>query len=349
MKEASTMTVGCDLGDKHSELCVLDVAGKVVASNRIATTQAGFDKLAQRYPKARVIIEVGAHSRWVSEQLMEAGLDVTVANPRRVRLIAQGPKKSDKADAETLARLGRADPKLLSPVQHRGHHAQQDLAVIRCRDVAVRERTALILSVQGTLKSFGVRIQAGSSPTFAKRARAVVPAELVAAVEPILRAITALSETIAAYDTIVEATARRYPETQRLQGISGVGALTALAFVLTLERPERFARSRDVGAFLGLVPRQRESGESRPQLGISKAGDPYLRRILVGSAQYILGPFGPDTDLRRHGLKLAARGGKAAKKRAVVAVARKLAVLLHRLWVTGETYRAVGYAARAAV
>jgi len=107
---------------------------------------------------------------------------------------------------------------------------------------------------------------------------------------------------------------------------------------VTLENPERFVKSRDVGPYLGLVPKQEDSGESQPQLGISKAGDTMVRRLLVGSAQYILGPFGPDTDLRRYGLRLCERGGKNAKKRAAVAVARKLAVLLHRLWVTGEVY-----------
>jgi transposase len=123
-----------------------------------------------------------------------------------------------------------------------------------------------------------------------------------------------------------------------LTQVSGVGTLTAMAFVLTIEEPHRFRRSRDVGCYLGLRPKQQDSGERSPQLRITKAGDSYLRKILVSSAHYIIGPFGPDTDLRRWGLKLCERGGKNAKKRAVVAVARKLAVLLHRLWVTGEVY-----------
>jgi transposase len=112
-----------------------------------------------------------------------------------------------------------------------------------------------------------------------------------------------------------------------------------VAFLLTIEDPARFAKSREVGPYVGLVPKQDESGESSPQLGITKTGDVMLRRLLVGSAHYILGPFGEDCDLRRQGMKLAARGGKNAKRRAIVAVARKLAVLLHRLWVTGEVYQ----------
>src|ERR1035437_9476712 len=130
----------------------------------------------------------------------------------------------------------------------------------------------------------------------------------------------------------------RYPQTALLTQVSGVWTLTAMAFVLTIEDPQRFARSRDVGCYLGLRPKQQDSGERSPQLRITKAGDSYLRKMLVSCAHYIIGPFGPDTDLRRWGLKLCERGGKNAKKRAVVAVARKLAVLLHRLWVTGEVY-----------
>ena len=129
-----------------------------------------------------------------------------------------------------------------------------------------------------------------------------------------------------------------YPETDLLRQVEGVGALTALAFVLTLENPERFAKSRSVGAYLGLEPAQDQSGDRDPQRHISKEGDEMLRKLLVGSAHYILGPFGSDSDLRRHGEKIASRGGKNAKKRAAVAVARKLSVLLQRLWVTGEVY-----------
>ena len=152
-------------------------------------------------------------------------------------------------------------------------------------------------------------------------------------------AIDALSEQVRCYDKRIETlTEQRYSETAVLRQITGVGALTSLAFVLTLFDKQRFPRSRDLGPYLGLVPRQDESGDRSPQLPITKAGNGYLRRLLVGSAHYVLGPFGPDSDLRRFGQRLAERGGKNAKKRAVVAVARKLAVLLHRLWVTGEVY-----------
>jgi len=155
----------------------------------------------------------------------------------------------------------------------------------------------------------------------------------------------ALSDCIKVYDERIEKLGQdKYAHTELLRQVKGVGPLTSLAYVLTLENPDRFAKSRDVGPYLGLVPKQEESGDSQPQLGISKVGDVMLRRLLVGSAHYILGPFGPDTDLRRYGLRLCERGGKNAKKRAAVAVARKLAVLLHRLWISGEVYEPLRHA-----
>ncbi len=159
------------------------------------------------------------------------------------------------------------------------------------------------------------------------------------ALGPILEQIGSLTERIRDYERKLEAISKeRYPETDLLRQVEGIGPLTALTFVLTLEDPYRFAKSRSVGAYLGLVPASEKSGDRDPQRRISKEGDEMLRKLLVGSAHYILGPFGSDSDLRRHGEKIASRGGKNAKKRAVVAVARKLAVLLHRLWITAEVY-----------
>jgi transposase len=175
--------------------------------------------------------------------------------------------------------------------------------------------------------------------TFHKRAAAHIPEALRPALEPVLEQIASLTERIRQYDRRLEAICKdHYPETELLRQVEGVGPITALTFVLTLEDPYRFEKSRSVGAYLGLVPARDQSGDRDPQKRISKEGDEMLRRLLVGSAHYILGPFGSDSDLRRHGEKIASRGGKNAKKRAAVAVARKLAVLLHRLWVSAEVY-----------
>jgi len=214
-----------------------------------------------------------------------------------------------------------------------------DLAVIRSRDAVVRTRTNLINHVRGMVKSFGGRISKCSAEAFCSRALEEMPEELRPTLWAVVKTIADLSRQIRNYDKQIEAMAeQRYPEVKILRQISGVGVLTALTYVLVLEDPHRFKKSRSVGAYLGLRPRLKQSGQSDRQLRITKAGDKLLRRLLVGSGQYILGPLGPDCDLRRWGLALAARGGKNAKKRAAVAVARKLSVLLHRLWMTGEEY-----------
>ncbi len=342
--ESGSLTIGLDLGDKHTEACVLDAGGEVVETFRVRTTPVALDRALSRFKASRVVLEVGTHSPWVSRRVTALSHEVVVANPRRVRLIAENDSKSDRFDAELLARLGRLDPSLLSPIVHRGEQAQRDLVLIRARDGLVRARSQLINQVRGFAKSLGSRCPASSTEAFVKRVRATLPDDLFPGLETMLGMIAQLTAEIRSMDRKVEQLCEeRYPETAVLRQVKGVGAITALCFVLTLEDPHRFAKSRSVGAYLGLRSRQRDSGEQRPQLRITKAGDALLRRLLVTAAHYVLGPFGPDTELRRFGLRLAERGGTAAKKRAVVAVARRLAVLLHRLWVTGEVYQPLGY------
>jgi transposase len=287
----------------------------------------------------RIAIEAGTHSPWVSRVLEECGHEVLVANARKLRLIYANKRKTDEVDAENLARLARLDPKLLYPLKHRGEDSQAHMAIIRSRQALVGARTQLVNHVRGAVKSFGARLPKCPARSFHKRASEHIPEALLPALGPILEQIGSLTERIRDYERQLEAISKEhYPETELLRQVEGVGGLTALTFVLTLEDPYRFERSRSVGAYLGLVPATERSGERDPQRRISKEGDQMLRKLLVGSAHYILGPFGSDSDLRRHGEKIASRGSKNSKKRAAVAVARKLAVLLHRLWVTAEVY-----------
>jgi len=332
-------TIGVDLSDKRSHVCVLDAEGQIASECTITTSPTAFRKYFVAIPSALVAIEVGPHSRWTSGLMAGLGHEVLVANAGRVSLIHQSDRKDDRLDARHLAKLARVDPSLLSPITHRDGTAQAQLSVIRARDVLVRTRTALINCVRGLVKPTGLQLPSCASAYFARKMAGLIPEVLLRAITPLLEQLESLSEAILRYDHEIERIARtERPETAQLEQVTGVGTLTALAFVLTVSDPHRFAKSRQVGSYFGLRPKQNQSGESAPQLGICKAGDSYLRRLLVGSAQYILGRYGPDTDLRRWGLKLAERGGKSAKKRAVVAVARKLAVLLHRLWVTRATY-----------
>ena len=351
MNDATTseakMTIGLDLGDRHIQMCVLSADGEVIEESRLVCRPAALHARFLAASPTRVVIEAGTHSPWVSRLLAEIGHEVIVANPRKLRLIYENDSKSDRVDAEYLARVGRLDPALLSPLAHREASTQADLAVIRSRDALVKMRAGLVNHVRGSVKAAGGRISKCSTDTFPKTAADKLPAKLAPALAPVLDTIAHLTEQIRAYDRQIERLCEeKYPETKALVQLKGVGELTALAYVLTIEDPARFPKARSVGSYLGLRPRQAQSGAADPQLRITKAGDDMLRRLLVGSAHYILGPFGPDTDLRRWGLSIAAGGSKAAKKRAVVAVARKLSVLLLRLWVTGEVYEPLRNAAR---
>jgi transposase len=334
------VTAGIDIGDRYSHLCLLDTeSGEVIEEGRILTNHSAFEKRFSGSKPMRIAIETGTHSPWISRMLQECGHDVLVANARKVRLIYGEGRKNDKIDAEKLARLARLDPKLLAPVKHRGEASQAHLALLRSRDALVSARTKLVNHVRGAVKSFGARLPKCTAESFHNRVAEHLPQELVPALGPVLETIASLTEHIREYDRRLESIAKEiYPETNLLRQVRGVGVLSALAFVLTLEDPSRFAKSREVGAYLGLVPATEQSGKSDPEKHISKHGNKMMRKLLVSSAHYILGPFGEDSDLRRHGEKIASRGGKNSKKRAVVAVARKLSVLLHRLWVTAEVY-----------
>jgi transposase len=341
------LTVGIDLGDRHSTVCGLSAGGEVRFRKTVATAEAAMERLLSSLESARVVMEAGSHSPWLSRLAKRLGHEVIVANPVELYGGRRRRKKNDRIDAEDLARRGRLDPSLLFPIEHRSEEAQLELALLQARDILVQVRSKLINHVRGSLKPFGLRLPLCSAESFARQAREGIPAKLLPALLPLLEQIEKQTATIRDYDKAVEeAAAEKYPETLSMRQVKGVGALTSLAFALVIDDPSRFPRSRDVGAYVGLAPGLDDSGDWQPQLPVSKAGNAFLRRLLVGSARYILGPFGPDTDLRRWGLALAARGGKNAKKRAAVAVARKLSVLLMRLWVTGEVYEPLREAAR---
>jgi transposase len=337
-KERPDRTVGVDLGDRFSRYCVLNSEGEVMEEGRVRTNQEAFRRHWEGGPRQRMVLETGTHSPWVSRLLKQLGHQVIVANARKLRAITENECKSDRQDAEMLARLGYCNPRLLAPIQHRSVERQRDLNLIRARDTLVRARTMLINSVRGLVKSAGGRLPSCSADYFAARVSSVLPAELVTATGPLVDQITGLTVQIRRLDQAIEKLAERYSEIGLLRTAPGVGPVIAAAYVLTLDRVDAVAHSRSVGAFLGLRPKQSQSGDSDPEHNISKTGNLYLRRLLVQAAHYILGRFGPDSALRRWGLKLAL-GGKRAKKRAVVAVARKLAVILHCMWRTGRNYQ----------
>lgn len=331
-------TIGLDLSDRESHFHVMRGDGQTLATGKVETKRGPLSKLFASWKGCRLILEAGGHSPWVSRLSEQCELETVVANPRRVELISKSDRKTDRHDAQTLAELGLGRLTLLAPITHRSESAQADLSVRDARNAAVKVRTGMINFVRGKLKSSGYRAAKCTPENFHSRAVPVMPAQLELALRPMLTLIGHVNLEIRKLDKQIEQLCKeRYPITHSLRQVPGVGAIVSYSFVLTIDDPKRF-KPRQVGTYLGLVSRKKSSGDKDPQMSITKAGDREMRRLLVLSANYILGRFGPDCDLRRFGLKIAGDGSKRNKKRAKVAVARKLAILLHHLWVSGEAY-----------
>jgi transposase len=335
------LTVGIDLGDQWSQFCLLDAQGTIGEEGRVRSTRSAFQARFGALAPARIALETGTHSLWASELLAELGHEVIVAHVREVRAITGSHSKTDpdQVDARKLARYARVDPEILHPVRLRDSDQQRDLVLIRARAALVRARSLLINTVRGLVKPFGSRVSSCDADCFATHCREELPREMWVSLRPLVEQIAQLTERIQDYEKQIGIVmAEQYPDAAPLRSVFGVGPVTALTFVLTLADPQRFTRSRDVGCYLGLRPQRSQSGEHDPQLGITKAGNTYLRWLLVECAHRLLRIDAPDSAIKRWGQKLCERGGKNAQKRAIVAVARKLAVLLHRLWVTQQKW-----------
>jgi transposase len=334
--------LGLDLGDRVHHFCLVTADGRVAERGAIPNKREALTGLAQKFRGHRIVLECGAQSSWISHHLKDTGcgMEVVVANARKVQLISQDTRKCDAHDAEHLARLGRADTSLLSPITHRGLDAQRHLSLVRMRDCIVRQRVALVNNARGLLKCVGEAVPGADPSNFARKCRDQLAADVLETVAPLLAVLDCCAEQIRLLERRIDKLiAKQYPEAARLMEINGVGPLTALTFVLTVDDAHRFARPRDIGGFLGLVPRRDQSGAKDKQLGITRQGDGFLRKLLVNCAQTILGPFGQDCDLRRWGLaKLEQRQG-VARNQIVLAVSRKLAVLMLSVLKSGQAWR----------
>jgi transposase len=335
----SRLTIGIDLGDQWSQFCLLDATGQIQQEGRVRSTRSAFQARFGALAPARIALETGTHSLWASELLAELGHQVIVAHVREVRAITGSDRKSDQVDARKLARYARVDPEILHPVRLRDSDQQRDLVLIRARAALIRARTLLINAVRGLVKPFGYRLSACDADCFAACCRQELPRAAQTSLSSLVEQIAQLTRQIQDYDLQIRTVAEnKYPDTAPLRSVFGVGPVTALTFVLTLADPQRFASSRDVGCYLGLQPQRHQSGEQDPQLGITKTGNCYLRWLLVECAHRLLRVDAPDSALKRWGQKLCRRGGKNAQKRAIIAVSRKLAVLLHKLWITQQRW-----------
>lgn len=336
---SSLPTLGLDLGSKHSYFVSLDATGQSVDEGKVSTTKAELAALFAEHRDSRVVLEASAQAHWIAQLASQGGHEVIVANPRQIPLITANVRKSDRNDARLLAELGQVRPELLSPIQLREERFQSVRHRLFARDILVAKRTSMVTFVRSMVKEVGGRLPTCDADSFAKKMVSHLPPMLRDVLEPMLAVVGVLTGQIKQYDKQLEAlAAEQFPETAVLRAVHGVGPLTALAFVATIGDPSRFAKSRTVGAYLGLVPGSKQSGEYDPEMRITRCGDAYMRRLLVSSASKLLGPFGADSDLRRFGERIIDKGGKRAKSRARIAVARKLAVLLHSLLKTGEVY-----------
>ena len=338
MTNIEHLTIGLDLGDKMSEVCVLDTNQKEIRSDGIATNQESFAALFATYPGATLVFEVGSQSRWVQALARESGLGkVITADPRQIKLITHSRNKTDRRDAYLLARIGQGLPELLSQVDHRSESVHADLHVLRTRELLVAQRTQLVNRVRGMMKATGRKITGCTATYFFRQARPHIPEHLLTSCAPLFAMLEAIHAQLLVIKRVLRELLEKYPAAKQLMSVPSVGDKTALTFVLTIDNPNRIRSNRNAGAYLGLVPRKKESGDSSPQLGITKAGDTRLRRLLVLCAHHLLAR-GKDCRLKRWGLMLCERGGTNAKKRAAVAVARKLSVHMLAIWKTGEVY-----------
>ena len=328
---------GMDVHQKYSEVCILDENGKVMERARLRTSRRALERYFSAKGPMKVVLEAGGSSPWVSRLIEKCRHEAVVCSPRRVRLIAESTLKNDAIDAEVLARLVRIDPGFLGRVQHRSEEAQILRSKLTVRSSLVETRTKWINTVKGILRGLGYKVPSGISKTFHNRTRTVeLPAELGATIEPLLRQLELLNDEICRCEKELKAIASKMPEVLHLQKVPGVGLIVSLYFVLTVDDPDRFQHSRDIAAFFGLRPTMRSSGDVATYGRITKQGDPEMRRLLIQAARGLMRTRSR-CYLQDWTVELQGRRGKS---KAIVALARKMAILLHHLWVTGEVFEA---------
>jgi transposase len=338
MKKVSV--IGMDMGDKNHKAVGLSEDGEIIDRTEVPCTPEDVRAYLERFPGALLAIETGTHCRWVSRLGTGMGHEVLVGNARKLRMIWNSNRKNDWNDAEMLARVARTDRKLFSPVRLRDDGDQELLRLVKARDLLVKCRTGIVNKIRGFCKADGHHLPKCSADSF-MRLEHEIPKSVRTVSKPLFAMLKELAKKIGLYDTMIAKGVRKIhgEDAKLLEPIAGVGPVTAAAFLATVGDPATFGSARDAGSYFGLVPRQDQSGQTDKQMRITKEGNAVVRRLLVTAANYIMGPFGKDCDLRRHGMRIAERGGKNARKRAKVAVARKLAVLMLAILRTRSEYR----------
>ncbi|MCH7942084.1 MAG: IS110 family transposase [Proteobacteria bacterium] len=330
--------VGLDVSKEETSFCVMDAAGKILAQGKVATDpDALFEALKEHCPcPERIVLETGTLSGWLARGLRKLGLPVDVIDARQAHAVMKlQHNKTDRNDAYLLAEIARTG--FYRSVSVNSEASQMQRILIKARRHLVCQRRDTENAIRGFLAALGLRFPRGSGKLAARVRDALEERpDLKAMIEPLLASVEAQKAQIRRLDEEVMAEAKASPASRLLMTVGGVGPVTALAFAATIGDASRFARSRDVGAYLGLTSRRYQSGEMDYSGRISKHGDAVMRSLLYEAANSLL------TVVRRaHPLKDWARRIKrrSSHKKACVALARKLAVIMHRMLITGEAFR----------
>lgn len=329
--------VGLDVSKEATAYCVKDEKGKILARGKVASDPDALFAVLKEHclcPE-RIVLETGTLSNWLCRELRKRGLPVTIVDARRAHAVLRlQHNKTDDNDAAVLADLARTG--FYRSVAVKSERAQKRRALLTARDHLVGQLRSRGNVIRGLLGTFGIRLAKGTGK-FERRVRAALAErpDLAVIFEPLLGERAALHDAIEQLDRAVEAVAKSDPACRLLMTAPAVGPVTALAYVATIDEPERFAKSRAVGAYVGLTSRRNQSGEMDYSGRISKQGDRMLRALLYGAANSLL------TRIRRaHPLRTWTRQlkKKVGHRKACVALARKLAVILHRMLITGEAF-----------
>ena len=330
-------TIGADVSDRTTKICVMTKAEggerRIVLETTCATTKAGFGEAFAKFDRYwPVVFETGTHCRWMDRLFHEMGFKPIVGNPGKIPSITKSNTKNDRNDARELARLAIADPAMLHPVFLRDEVYQQMLRFHHARNILISQRTQTINQIRGFAKSMGYRIEGSSTEKFHELSKAGWPKELEECAWPLMGVLKTIALKIKAYDKLIARLAER-PEfkamVERVRVVYGIGIVGSTVFIAAIGgRPDRFGHTRDVGAYLGMIPKQDQSGDKDKQLHITHAGADIVRTALVECAGVAMMENAKDTDLKLKGLRIAMHGGRIARKKAKVAVARGLAVTM---------------------
>lgn len=330
-------TIGIDVSDRTSKICVMqkmpDGERRIVIETTCATTREGFSEALSKLDRSwPIAFETGTHCRWMDRHFKSLGFTTFIANPGKVPSISKSTTKNDRNDARELARLAIADVAMLHPVKLRDEVYQQMLRYHRGRNELICVRTKLISQLRGFAKSIGFRIEDCSTERFHKLSKGDWPVDLETVAWPLMDVIEVVNLKIKAFEKSIKDLSEQ-PEfkgmVDRVRLVYGVGDIGATAFVAAIGGyPDRFEHSRDAGCYLGLVPKQDQSGDKDKQLHITRAGSCLVRTVLIECAGVVLQSNAKETDLKLKGLRISMNGGLIARKKARTAVARGLAVTM---------------------